>query len=119
VRIAAGLLVAILEWAGSGWADVNGSNYDWWRSVLLVLALLTLVLVVVHPPRLPGAPFLAAAGLGIAAAAVVITTQRFNDSYLGTRLWPDLLACAFGAGVGVATVALSAAARPRSTPASA
>jgi hypothetical protein len=112
------VLVAAAEWAGVAWADVNGRGYDWWRDVLIVLACSSLALLVLPAPRLPR--WWAPPGIVVALAAVVVTTQHFDDSYRGSDAWSDLLAVAFFAGVLVAELALlSRRASARSSRASA
>jgi hypothetical protein len=114
MRIGAVVLLALLEWVGSAWADVNGPNYGWWVWALRALAVVTLVVAFLRPPRLPA--WVAFSAAAVALAAVLVTTQHFNDSYGGSRVWPDLLAVVFCVAVGV--VALSAVS-PRSPRASA
>jgi hypothetical protein len=104
VRRAAIAVVALAEWMGAAWAGVNGDGYDWWRIALLLLMVLTLALLFVDTPELPRRA--AAAGVVAALVAVVLTTQHFNDSYRGSSVWPDLLACVFFAGVATAELAL-------------
>jgi uncharacterized BrkB/YihY/UPF0761 family membrane protein len=90
-------VVALAEWMGAAWASVNGEGYHWWRVALLVLMVMTLAMLFLDTPELPR--WAAAAGAVAAVVAVVLTTQHFNDSYRGTYLWPDVLACVFFAGV--------------------
>jgi hypothetical protein len=97
-------VVALAEWMGAAWAGVNGGGYDWWRVALLLLMVLTLALLFVDTPALPR--WTAAAGAVAAIVAVLLTTQHFNDSYRGSYVWPDLLACVFFAGVATAELAL-------------
>jgi hypothetical protein len=97
-------VVALAEWMGAAWAGVNGAGYDWWRVALLLLMVLTLALLFVDTPQLP--QWAAAAGVVAALVAVVLTTQHFNDSYRGSYVWPDLLACVFFAGVAAAELVL-------------
>jgi hypothetical protein len=104
VRRAAIAVVALAEWMGAAWANVNGDGYDWWRVALLLLMVLTLALLFVDTPALPR--WTAAAGLAAALLAVVLTTQHFDDSYRGSYVWPDLLACVFFVGVAAAELAL-------------
>lgn len=105
------VLVAVVAWLGSAWADVNGRNYDWWTWSLRALALLTLAAAFVPAPRIPPRP--AAAALLIAVASVVVTTQHFNDSYGGSRAWPDALAVVFAVGCAVGVGYLSSESRRR------
>jgi hypothetical protein len=109
--------LAVLEWFAGGLFAVNGPNYDWWAATLFALALLTLALGVLPPAHVP----LVVAGLAlpIGVAALVVTTQRFNDSYTGTRAWADMLAVVFGIAVAAAELALTRRAWPRSRRASA
>jgi hypothetical protein len=109
--------LALLEWFAGGLFAVNGPNYDWWAGTLFALALLTLALGVLPPTRLPLA--VAGVGLPVALATLVVTTQRFNDSYTGTRAWPDTLAVVFGIAVAAAELALTRRAWPQSHRASA
>jgi peptidoglycan/LPS O-acetylase OafA/YrhL len=104
VRRAAIAVVALAEWMGAAWANVNGDGYDWWRVALLLLMVLTLALLFVDTPELPR--WTAVAGVLAGLVAIVLTTQRFNDSYRGSYVWPDLLACVFFAGVAAAELAL-------------
>jgi hypothetical protein len=96
--------VALAEWMGAAWAGVNGAGYDWWRVALIVLMVMTLMMLWMNPPRVPR--WGAAVGGAAAVVAVLVTTQRFNDSYRGSYAWPDLLACVFFAGVAAAEWAL-------------
>ena len=105
------MLVALVEWVGAAWAGLNGPNYDWWVWALRALAVATLALLVVPAPRVPA--WAAAAAAAVALAAVVVTTQHFNDSYRGSRVWPDIFAVVFCAAVAIVEVTAVAPRSPR------
>jgi len=109
VRILPGIAIALVELYIGAIFGLNGPNWDWWQGVMFALAVLTLALAIGPRVRVPHGRLLAAAGAVVAVAAAVVAGERFNDSYVGTQLWPRLLACIFGAGVAAAAIGLSAA----------
>jgi hypothetical protein len=106
MRFGVVLLLAIVEWAAAAVFDLNSDVWDWWTWALRVLAVLTLVLAFAPIRRAPAWTLVAA--LPVACACLAVSAARFNDSYRGTRVWPDVLAVVFFAACAAATAAVVA-----------